>query len=79
MAQAKLDDDDEPLGQPEQKPVAWLPTSEWRDPPHAMLYFNPTASQRPWVGLTDEDYKSLSDGGKLVAMWAEAKLKERNT
>ena len=37
------------------------------------------APQRPWVGLTDEDCKRMSAGDKLVAMWAEAKLKERNT
>lgn len=35
--------------------------------------------QHQWVGLTDEDCKRMSAGDKLVAMWAEAKLKERNT
>ena len=35
--------------------------------------------QRPWVGLTDEDCKRMSAGDKLVAMWAERILKERNT
>ena len=34
--------------------------------------------KRPWVGLTDEDCTRMSAGDKLVAMWAEAKLKERN-
>lgn len=34
--------------------------------------------RRKWVGLTDEDCKRMSAGDKLVAMWAEAKLKERN-
>ena len=38
-----------------------------------------TPPQRQWVGLTDEDYKRMSAGDKLVAMWAEAKLKEKNT
>jgi len=38
-----------------------------------------TPPQRQWVGLTDEDCKRMSAGDKLVAMWAEAKLKERNT
>jgi hypothetical protein len=37
------------------------------------------SAKRPWVGLTDEDCKRMSAGDKLVAMWAEAKLKERNT
>ena len=36
------------------------------------------AAQRPWQGLTDEDCTRMSAGDKLVAMWAEAKLKERN-
>ena len=43
------------------------------------LYTIPPAAQRQWVGLTDEDCKRMSAGDKLVAMWAEAKLKERNT
>lgn len=33
----------------------------------------------PWQGLTDEDCKRMSAGDKLIAMWAEAKLRERNT
>ena len=35
--------------------------------------------KREWQGLTDEDCTRMSAGDKLVAMWAEAKLKERNT
>jgi hypothetical protein len=38
----------------------------------------PEAPQRPWVGLTDEDCKRMSAGDKLVAMWADRTLKERN-
>ena len=38
-----------------------------------------TQKKRPWVGLTDEDCTRMSAGDKLVAMWAEAKLKEKNT
>ena len=34
--------------------------------------------QRQWVGLTDEDCKRMSAGDKLVAMWAERILKEKN-
>ena len=34
--------------------------------------------QRPWVGLTDEDYKGISSGDQVVAMWADRTLKERN-
>jgi hypothetical protein len=34
--------------------------------------------KKPWVGLTDEDCTGMSAGDKVVAMWAEAKLKERN-
>lgn len=35
--------------------------------------------KKPWVGLTDEDCKSMSAGDKLVAMWADRTLKEKNT
>ena len=37
------------------------------------------APPRQWVGLTDEDCKGMSAGDKLVAMWADRTLKEKNT
>ncbi len=36
-------------------------------------------AQRTWVGLTDEDCKGMSAGDKVVAMWADRTLKEKNT
>ena len=35
--------------------------------------------QRTWVGLTDEDCKGMNAGDKVVAMWANRILKEKNT
>jgi len=35
--------------------------------------------QKPWVGLTDEDCKGMNAGDKVVAMWANRILKEKNT
>ena len=35
--------------------------------------------QRTWVGLTDEDCKGMSAGDRVVAMWADRTLKEKNT
>jgi hypothetical protein len=64
------------LEQPQQEPVARL---------FGTLPVYDTAAQRPWVGLTDTeiDYQAKKDdhGGyfALGALWAEAKLKERNT
>jgi hypothetical protein len=49
------------------------------------LYTTTPAAQRQWVGLTDEeiDYQAKKDDHgvyfALGALWAEAKLKERNT
>jgi hypothetical protein len=45
-------------------------------------YTTPTAAQRPWVGLTDEERDDLLDNyitaeGRARAI--EAKLKEKNT
>ena len=40
---------------------------------------NTTPPQRAWVGLTDEDCKSMSAGDKVIAMWADRTLKEKNT
>ena len=35
--------------------------------------------KRTWVGLTDEDCKRMGDGDRVVAMWADRTLKEKNT
>ena len=75
------------LAQPAQEPVACVQDldevkrkhlvyekgMDWKDP----LYTAPP--QRPWVGLTDEDCKGMSAGDKMVAMWANRILKERNS
>jgi hypothetical protein len=34
--------------------------------------------EQPWVGLTDEDCKGMSAGDRVVAMWADRILKEKN-
>jgi hypothetical protein len=44
----------------------------------------PLAAQRPWLGLTDEEYQKIlkqHDGAGLLAFYnlVEAKLKEKNT
>jgi len=63
----------EALEQAEQEPVVDCPRC------------GHVCSQRPWVGLTDDeidDQAKKDDHGvyfALGALWAEAKLKERNT
>jgi hypothetical protein len=37
------------------------------------------AAQRPWQGLTDDDCKGMSAGDRVVAMWADRTLKDKNT
>jgi hypothetical protein len=37
-----------------------------------------TPPQRPWVGLTDEDGCAMPQAWWDGALWAEAKLKEKN-
>ena len=70
---------------PVQEPVAWM----WKDMrgQDIVSLFEPrlnsvplyaTPPQRPWVGLTDEDCKGMSAGDKMVAMWANRILRERN-
>jgi hypothetical protein len=55
------------------------------DVPPVPLYVKWIAAQRKWVGLTDDeiDYQAKKDDHgvyfALGALWAEAKLKERNT
>jgi hypothetical protein len=40
---------------------------------HVRFYF-----ERPWVGLTDEDFYGQSELQRLAMKYAEAKLKEKN-
>ena len=34
--------------------------------------------RKPWVGLTDEDCKGMSAGDRVVAVWADRTLREKN-
>ena len=71
-----------------QEPVAYLCENavghkyfRWKKPSSSYkpiaLYTTPP--QRTWVGLTDEDCKGMNAGDKVVAMWANRILKEKNT
>ena len=68
--------------EPEQEPVAEvidgvLVKSDLPEKYTGHLYAMPP--QREWVGLTDEDCKGMNAGDKVVAMWANRILKEKNT
>ena len=83
------------LGQAE--PVAWttMPkAADWdfvsgsKDPTGKLegkwvpLYTTPPAAQRPWVGLTDDDWAKVGDMPDTFdqgVAWAAARLKEKNT
>lgn len=86
IALDRLDDDDIQIyAQPEQEPVQepvqfnctviddthpnGIPLNQWGQQP----------PKRPWIGLTDEDCKGMSAGDKVVAMWANRTVKEKNT
>jgi hypothetical protein len=77
------------LAQPEQEPVVWTEKVGgigFKDPMlNASYKVTATiAPQRTWVGLTDEEIKQGESKGELGhgfiqgALWAEAKLKEKN-
>ena len=71
-----------PAAQPEQEPVAWMNDMGTHIDLNVSSRGTPlytTPPKRPWVGLTDDDCKSLSAGEKVVAMWAARTLKEKNT
>ena len=81
------------LAQPEQEPVAWVyngilhefDPSEFATSEVTPLYTAPP--KREWVGLTDDELKSLCDEWQIIyggyvrpfAETIEAKLKEKNT
>jgi hypothetical protein len=77
------------LAQPaQQEPVAWMDIDEkggasglryWSEPDNrheVALYTTP--QQRPWVGLTDEDFYGQSELQRLAMKYAETKLKWKN-
>jgi len=89
-----------PAAQPEQEPVAFYhprngfywakPTSIFAptsvDVEPLPLYTTPPAAQRPWQGLTDEDWEKVANRKNTVldtfeqgATWAAYKLERRNT
>ena len=83
----------EALAQPEQEPVAWRTKNfyenqegwfyaDWHQdgltPQVAELLYT-TPPQRTWVGLTGIDYAGLPLEQVGLVLWAEAKLKEKNT
>ena len=82
----------EALAQPEQEPVAWMHIQgNYQEPSFRQLDdweikngfkqypLYTTPPQRTWVGLTDEDCQRMGAGDRVVAMWADRTLKEKNT
>jgi hypothetical protein len=84
-----------PTAAPEQEPVAFYHPHKgfyWAKPTHIAaptvvdvppvpLYAKWIAAQRPWQGLTDEDWDKVGDMPDTFdqgAAWAQARLKERN-
>jgi hypothetical protein len=78
------------LAQPAQEPVARVTgvyggrfTYEPINPamvlPTGMALYATPQHTATWVGLTDEDCIGMSAGDKVVAMWANRILKEKNT
>jgi len=51
----------------------------WANRGYSLAPLYTTPPQRPWVGLTVEDCKGMSAGDKVVALWAEAALRNKNT
>ena len=66
------------LAQPEQEPVAGMFEEKLPDqnPPSWVRDYKP---KREWVGLEDEDVATVKNEFNRGALWAEAKLKEKNT
>jgi hypothetical protein len=67
--------------QDEQKKVATGVTGGQEFDPYDEVFIAYGLPKREWVGLTDEDFfqKNGSEDFEEGAMWAEAKLKEKNT
>jgi len=76
-----------PVAQPEQEPSAWREmvvvtlVREGIDKHRARELADHFAAQRPWQGLTDDDWDKVGDMPDTFdqgAAWAQARLKERN-
>jgi hypothetical protein len=69
--------------QPAQEPVACERCKQLEEQAYDLLGQLKVANLKwsaahPWVGLTEEDCKDMSAGDKVVAMWANRILKEKN-
>jgi hypothetical protein len=67
---------------PVQEPVGYVAENgvvDWNVCVPPILTDLYTRPQHTWVGLTDEDCRGMSAGDRLVAMWADRTLKEKNT
>lgn len=70
------------LSEPEQEPVAWMDEKEilWNSVSNPENYtaLYTTPPQREWVGLTAKDLAEIPPECIEGAIWADAKLKEKN-
>jgi len=77
------------ITQPTQEPIAYVtgthngrfvvaPLNSAMVLPVGMAFYT-TPPKRPWIGLTDEDGCAMPQAWWDGALWAEAKLKEKNT
>ena len=77
------------LAQPEQEPVGYVTIeniSSWAQVPSIKWFKKPTEGplytappKREWVGLEDEDVATVKNEFNRGALWAEVKLKEKNS
>jgi hypothetical protein len=68
----------EPAAEVTSETGADITMSWWHEPALPVgtkLYTQP---KREWVGLTDEDLEGVNASHRVIAKWAEAKLKEKN-
>ncbi len=62
----------------EQRKLEWAKPIEWHTPTVVNLEPVPLYTQREWVGLTAKDLSEIPPGWFEGAIWADAKLKEKN-
>ena len=90
QAQSSVDKAVNQMAQPAQEPVAYVtgvyggrfivePLNRAMVLPTGMALYSTPQHTATWVGLTDGDCVGMSAGDKVVAMWANRILKEKNT
>lgn len=63
----------------EERKLEWAKPMRWETPTVVKMNKVPLYTKKEWVGLTAQDLADVGAENVIGAVWADAKLKEKNT